>query len=202
MSILKDIYKSIFGKDFSSVWHQFANENCGTIMPVPSNTVQFFYKGLIITFDAYTHYTTSGGNSYDAEFTRGYVEFVSKDDFSLFITKQGFIEKFKKLFGSQDIEIGERQFDEKFIVKSNDETKAILYLANTSITKLLVEMKTICLDITDGEGLWNEKPSLGNYMLYFIADGQVTEIKQLNQLFQLFTCSVDTLIKLNSIYHQ
>jgi hypothetical protein len=85
------------------------------------------------------------------------------------------------------------------MIQSNDEPKTLLLLTNNTITTLLKEIKTIRFDITNGEGLWNEKPKEGNFMLYFIADGKVTDIDQLNKLYHLFTGTLDMLTDLNSI---
>jgi len=199
MTILKDIYKSIFGKDYGPVWQQFAKENSGTYSPISDDRVEFPYKDFTITFDAYIHYTVVGGSSYEHEYTRGLVEFISPDSFKLLITQQGFIDNVGKLFGAQDIQIGDKQFDKKFIVKSNDEGKALLTLSNNSITKALQDLKTVRLDITDGEGLWSEKPKEGKFMLYYVLDDKITHIDQLNKVYGLFADTLDTLTKLNSI---
>lgn len=199
MTIIKDIYRYFFGKDFGPVWQQFAKENGGEYAPVIDDRVLIPYKNFIITFDAFTNYTISGGSAYKTEYTRGLVEFNASDNFKLLITQQGFLENVGKLFGSQDIQIGDAQFDKRFMVKSNDETKTLLMLSNNSITKSLEDLKSIRLDITNGEGLWNEKPEEGNYMLYYVLDGKITHINQLNILYQLFTNTIDTLIKICSI---
>ncbi len=199
MTIIKDIYKSIFGKDYGPVWQQFAKESRGTYSPISDARVEFPYKDFKITFDAYTHYTVVGGSSYEHEYTRGLVEFISPDGFKLLITQQGFIDNVGKLFGAQDIQIGDTQFDKKFMVKSNDETKALLTLSNNSILKALQQLKTIRLDITNDEGIWSEKPKEGNFMLYYVLDGKITHIDQLNKLYSLFADTLDTLTKINSI---
>ena len=143
MTILKDLYKSIFGKDYGPVWQQFAINKQGIYSPISNDRVQFHYKDFTVTFDAYTHYTIVGGSSYEYEYTRRLVEFVSPDSFKLIITQQGFMDNVGKLFGAQDIQIGDRQFDKKFMIKSNDESKALLTLSNNSITKALQELKTV-----------------------------------------------------------
>jgi hypothetical protein len=198
MTILKDIYKSIFGKDYGLVWQQFAMDSRGIYSPASNDRVQFPYKDFTVTFDAYTHYTVVGGSSYEHEYTRGLVEFVSPDSFKLIITQQGFIDNVGKIFGTQDIQIGDKQFDKKFMIKSNDESKVLLTLSNNSITKALQDLKTVCLEITDGEGLWSEKPREGNFMLYYVLDDKITNINQLNKLYRLFTDTLDALTKLNS----
>lgn len=199
MTILKDIYKSLFGKDYGPVWQQFAKESRGTYSPISDDRVEFPYKDFTVIFDAYTHYTVVGGSSYEHDYTRGLVEFDSPNNFKLLITQQGFIENVGKLFGAQDIQIGDKLFDKKFTVKSNDETKALLTLSNNSIVQALQDLKTIRLDITDGEGLFSEKPTQGQYMLYFVIDEKITNIDQLNKLYRLFADTLDTLTKICSI---
>lgn len=199
MTLLKDIYGSIFGKNDESIWRQFASENHGSYIPIFNHRVQLSYKDFTIIFDAHSHFTTVGNSSYEAEYTRGLVEFVSSDSFKLRITKQGFFENIGKLFGLQDIRIGEKEFDGKFIVKSNDEPKTLLMLSNNSITKLLQEIKTVRFDITDDDGLFDEKPTQGNSMLYFVLDGKVKDVRELNKLFHLFRDTLDSLTKTCSI---
>jgi hypothetical protein len=199
MTILKDIYRTIFGKDYTSIWQQFAKEKGGTYLPISGDRVQYKYKGFTITFDAYIHYVVVGGSSYEYEYTRGQVEFICPDNFKLLITQQGLIDNISKLFGMQDIQIGNKQFDKKFIVKSDDESKTLLLLSNNSITKSLQELEPVRFDITDGEGLWDEKPVAGNFMLYFVLKEKIKHIEQLNKMYSLFSETIDTLIKLNSM---
>ena len=199
MTIFKDIYNFFFGKDFGPIWQQFANEHQGAYTSISNDKVEFPYKGFTITFDAYTYYANVGNSSRDHDFTRGLVEFISPDSFKLQITQQGVFENIGKFFGAQDILIGDKQFDKKFIVKSNDEVKALLTLSNNSIIKTLQDVDTIRLDITDGEGLWSEKPKEGNFMLYYVLDSKINHIDQLNKLYSLFTDTLDTLTKLKSI---
>jgi hypothetical protein len=199
MTIIKDIYKSIFCKDYAPVWRQFAQEKGGTYLPIGNDRVQFPHKDFTITFDAYIHYVVVGGSSYEYEYTRGQVEFFCPDNFKLLITQQGLIDNVAKLFGMQDIQIGDKQFDKNFVIKSNDEPKTLLLLSNSSITKSLQDLKPVRFDITDGEGLWDEKPEAGNFMLYFVLKDKIKHIDQLNKMYSLFSDTIDTLIKLNSM---
>lgn len=199
MTIFKDIYRSIFGKDYAPVWQQFAKEKGGTYLPISDDRVQFPYKDFTITFDAYTHYVVVGGSSYEHEYIRGQVEFFCPDNFKLLITQQGLIDNIGKLFGMQDIQIGEKQFDKKFIIKSNDEAKTLLLLSNSAITKSLQDINPVRFDITDGEGLWDEKPREGNFMLYFVLKDKIKHIEQLNKMYSLFSDTIDALTKLNSM---
>ena len=199
MTILKDIYRSIFGKDYTPVWQQFAKEKGGTYLPISDDRILVQYKNYTITVDAYTHYVVVGSNSYEYEYIRGQVEFICPDNFKLLITPQGLINNISKLFGMQEIQIGDKGFDKKFIIKGNDEVKTLLFLSNNAITQSLQDLKPVRFDITDGDGLWDEKPGDGNSMIYFVSKGKIKHIEQLHKMYNLFSDTIDTLTKLNSM---
>ncbi|MNU74232.1 hypothetical protein D3C71_637290 [compost metagenome] len=194
MGIFKYVYDSLFGKDYGIVWKQFSKENSGIFRFSPRGyKLVYPYGDFLITIETYTHYTSVGGNSYESEYVRGITEFASKDNFNLLITQQGLIENISKVFGAQDVQTGDRRFDKKFMIKSNDEAKTQLILSNSSITNMLLENETIRLAITDGEGLFNEKPGEGNFMFYFISESKIQHVNQLNRINTLFTNMLDAL---------
>ncbi len=199
MTILKTIYRSIFGKDYGPIWRQFAKEIKGTYFPGGEEKVEFTYKDHKITFDTHTHYTSVGGSSRENDYVRGMVEFQSQDNLKLLIIPQDLIENIAKLFGAQDIIIGDKPFDKKFMVKGNDEYKAQLILSNNSIKKNLMKQDLIRLEITNEEGLFDEKVKEGNYMLYYVSEKKVTHIDELNKLYYLFVDLIDVLTKESTI---
>jgi hypothetical protein len=198
MTILKDIYKAIFGKDYSFIWKQFASDVDGKYLPNSEDKVEFIYKGYKILFDSYTHYTVVGESSYEKEYVRGIAEFISPDNLKLKLIPQGLIENIGKFFGSQDITIGDKLFDKKYIIKGNDDYKAQLVLSNNSIKKTLMEQNIVRLEITDSEGLFDEKVQEGNSMIYYVTEEKITHIDQLNNLKTLFVDLIDQLTKNNS----
>lgn len=199
MTLFRDIITSIYRHDYGSIWEQFAREKNGTYLKKNGHRVQYTFKDFGITLNSYTHYTMVGNNSYERTYTRAKVEFTSSYHYSLRITQQGFFEKISKIFGTQDIQIGHRDFDKKFFVKSADKKQTKLIFSNLSIVKLLLEMKSLRLEITDGEGLWSEKPSEGHFMIYFVLDETIKNLDQLQKLSNLFQCLIDTLLKVISI---
>ena len=124
---------------------------------------------------------------------------VGVEIFKLLITEQGVFENISKLFGAQDIQIGNKEFDKKFMIKSNDELKALVILSSTSISKALQGLNTIRFNITDEEGLWDEKASNNNFMLYLVLQGNITNINQLDKMYSIFSETIDILIEHNSI---
>lgn len=197
MSLFRRIYNSLFGKDFGMIWKQFSKENSGIFRFSPRGyRLDFPYKDFTITIETYSYYTSHEETS---EYIRGVVEFVSRDQFRLLLTRQGLVENISKFFGAQDIQIGDRRFDKDFMIKSNDEVKTRFILSNDSIAGILLKNQTVRLEITDGEGLFGEKPKAGNSMLYYILEGEITEINQLNDISSLFKTVLDALMEMNVV---
>lgn len=197
MSLFRRIYNSLFGKDSGMIWKQFSKENSGIFrFSSRGYRLDFPYKDFTITLETYSYYTNREETS---EYIRGVVEFVSRDQFMLLITRQGLVENISKIFGAQDIQIGDRRFDKDFMIKSNDEMKTRFILSNDSIAGILLKNQTVRLEITNGEGLFGEKPKEGNYMLYYILEREIEEIGQLNELSFLFKTLLDELIKMGIV---
>ncbi|WP_300662943.1 hypothetical protein [Fluviicola sp.] len=197
MTFFKRIYDSLFGKDYGMIWKQFSKENSGIFrFSSRGYRLDFPYRNFSITIETYSYYTTPEETS---EYVRGVVEFVSTDPFKVLLTRQGFVENISRIFGAQDIQIGEKRFDKDFMIKSNDEAKTRLLFSNDSIAKIVLNNRTIRLELTDGEGLFGEKPREGNTMLYYILEGEIEEIGQLNALSLLFKTMLDALIEMGVV---
>ena len=107
-------------------WMQFAKEHNGKYIPGQywnADCIEIIYKNHHLLFDTYTDYTTSGNSSYNKTYTRVRVEFHSPDNLRFRLMKQGIFLSIGKLFGAQDIIIGDEDFDKKFVIKGNDEYK-------------------------------------------------------------------------------
>lgn len=84
------------------------------------------------------------------------VEYLFKRpiDFRLRIVPEDIFEKFAKIFGSQDVQIGILNFDSKYKVET-DNSKRIKKLLNRSITENLIKINTHTLYISN-----ENKPTL------------------------------------------
>lgn len=193
MGFIREIYNAAFGKNYEAIWREFAKEKNGTYIQSSYDKVEVVYKNHAIVLDTHIHYTTVGHNTYEKQYTRGIVEFRSPDKLQLRLTAQDLVDTIGKLFGAQDVVIGDKEFDKQFMIKGNDEYKIQLLFSDHSIKKLLSELKVVRLEITEGEGLFDEKIEEGNSMLYFISEDKIKNIQQLNKLYQLFTELIDAL---------
>jgi hypothetical protein len=199
MSIFQKIINFFKAKDYASVWQEFAMKYNGVYSSIPADSVSFSYGEIPVTFDDCSNYTFSGPRSMQVNYLRGMASFVLTQPFQLLITEQGILENVSKIFGLQDIRIGDPVFDKMFMIQSNDETMALIILNNPELQGLLQEMKPVSLEITEGDGLFGEKPDRGKAMLYIILETSVTHHEQLQKFYRLFVNLIDTLIKHNGI---
>lgn len=201
MGILQQLYKALFGKNYQEVWMQFAKELNGTFILANDgneDSVEIFYKDFKITFDTYTHIIVAGRSSREYEYSRVRVELVLADNLKFKLLRQGFIDSIGKLFGAQDIVIGDKEFDKAFIVKGNNDGKIRQLFSNTAIRNLVLSHNDISLQMLDTVGLFDEKIQDGHSVLYFISEEKIKHIEQLNSLYKLYIELLNQIIIISS----
>lgn len=201
LSIVKTIL-SVFKKDKQSVWEEFSIFNNGkfTIGKYgASNSVIINYRGYSIVFDSYTQYISGGGSTFEVEYTRVMLEYCSQDKFRFCIMNQGIIELISKLFGAQDVKIGMKEFDKKFILKTNDEVKLKNILSSEKIVQLLLLQNDVFIEVFEDECTFKEPIQKGNSLLYYLSKDLINEVNQLNDLLELYKNFIDELARFSSL---
>lgn len=74
-----------------------------------------------------------------------------------------------------------------------------IILSNTALRELILKQKFLRLEITENEGLYDEKVPEGYSLLYYISEEKITTIEQLNDLLKLYTKLIDKLIQTSSL---
>lgn len=201
MGLIRQIYKYFFGKTNQAIWEQFALEKNGNFTEGRydnQDRVEISHGAYHIIFDSYIYFQTVGGHTRETEFTRVRLGFQSKDALLLKLTNQGIAARVGKLFGMQDIEVGNPPFAKRFLIKGNDVFKIQMIFSDDRIQELLLAQKDIQLEITATEGIFHEPVTEGNAMLYYLSDTPLKTIGQLYDLYDLFTTLADKLTKLGS----
>lgn len=201
MTMLTQLYKTLFGKSYQEVWRQFARANNGAFICAKdcnNDSVEILYQDFKITFDTYTHLIVVRSKSSEFEYTRVRVELLLPDNLNLKLFRQGFIESIGKLFGMQDITIGDKEFDKVFIVKGNNDSKIQQLFSNATILNLILSQKDIRLEILDTIGFFDEKIQDGISVLYLVSEDKIKTIEQLNSLYRLYAELLNQLTKLSS----
>jgi hypothetical protein len=99
------------------------------------------YPAIIFSFKGgsgcFTYHTSGSKN--EVQYTDIILMLEKPLGFGLKITPEGFFSKIGKAFGMQDMQLGDLEFDSKYIIKSDNET-ALLNLLTPNLKRLIVEM--------------------------------------------------------------
>ncbi|MNY16089.1 hypothetical protein D3C86_1493360 [compost metagenome] len=99
----------------------------------------------------------------------------------------------------QDIRVGDREFDRRFLIKGNDELKVQSLFSGHIIRNLFLAQEKVHLQVLKGEGVYDEPIGEGNSLLYYLSETLVKDVKQLNSLLNLYKEVIDRLTKGESI---
>ena len=102
----------------------------------------------------------------------------------------------------QDVEIGYPEFDEKFIIKGNDEAKLIELFSSDKIRELISSQDNIYLEVKNDEGWFGTDFPEGVDELYFQTMGVIKDIERLKSLYMLFALVLDKLCIMGSAYDE
>ncbi len=191
--------REIFGPSREQVWRQLAQETGATYVDGGfwhGGKVAAKVKGWTVTLDTYT---VSTGKS-SATFTRVRAPYVNPDGFRFKIYRKGLFSALGKRLGMQDIEVGEREFDDAYIVKGNEASKVLSLLAAPRLRQMMLAQPGLYLEVKDSEGVFGPKFPANVDELYFQVGGVIRDVAVLKGLFDLFAEVLNTLCHIGSAY--
>ncbi len=126
------LLRNVFGPSKDEIWSELSGDINGEF-----TDGGFWGKNLIrktvgeweITLDTYTTRSQNSSTTY----TRMRAPFINKDGFDFNIYREGFFSPLGRLLGMQDIEIGDKFFDDSFVIKSNSSEKVKLLLQDEKL---------------------------------------------------------------------
>lgn len=124
------------------------------------------------------------------------------EGFRFTIHRKGFFSDLGKLLGMQDIEVGDPEFDEAFIIRGNDEERVRALFANLKFRQMIQDQPQIRLEVKDSEGWFGLKFPEDVDELHFQVMGVIKDVERLKALFDLFAAVLDQLCKIGSAYKQ
>lgn len=181
-----------------NIWQEFAKETGGTFKEGyswRSDSTEIDYENWKIIFDNFTVWS----GKYSSETTRVMTSITLSDNFRFELYREGFIRKIEKIFGAQDIEIGDPEFDKAFTIKSTNEFKIKALLRNKAIKNLISALKEVNIQISNQEGIWEKELPPNEFELSYYSDGEINNLETLKSVLQLFKLILDELVLLNSI---
>lgn len=175
----------LFGPSRKEIWMELAREIKANYIEGgfwTGDKVEAYADNWIVVLDTYT---VSTGKS-SVTYTRMRAPFINLDNFYFKIYRKGFFSDLGKLLGMQDINVGYGQFDDEFIIKSNNEEEVRRLFSNEKIRNLIELQCKINLEVKDDEGFFNVHFPDGVDELYFLVPGVIKDIGVLKELYELF----------------
>ncbi len=108
-----------------------------------------------------------------------------KNQFEFNISLEGGMEKILKLLGSQDIEIGNNEFDNKYMIKTSSPSKAVEIL--TELKDLILELNIYVINL--------EQEKSEKHKLIITKDRTTTSLKEMIAFIELNTKLIDSIFK-------
>ncbi|MDF1662531.1 MAG: DUF3137 domain-containing protein, partial [Planctomycetota bacterium] len=128
--------------------------------------------------------STGGKNS--QTFTRIRAPFCNSDALRFEIYRAHIFSGIAAFLGGQDIEIGDRYFDEEFIIKSNSAPLIKKFFSNSRLKELIHVQPNIRFYIRDDQGFFAEKLPEGVDELVFCRLGVMKDLDELHDAYTLF----------------
>lgn len=141
------------------------------------------YENRVITLDVF--YVPQGKAMFPI--TRMRAPFKSTRGFRFAAYNQGLLQEIGKLFGMQDIQSGDKDFDKQFILKGNDEAKVKKLFSSAKIRELISQQGQIHLELRDDEGWFGPDFPEDTDELYCHIAGELRHEEKLKNLFYLFS---------------
>ena len=190
-----------FGPSKDEVWRQLSQEIGAEFVEGgfwKGSKVQAHVGPWTITLDI-VHRPTEDAH---VTYTRMRAPYVNPEGFRFTIYRKGLFSDLGKLLGMQDIEVGDPEFDEAFIIKGNDESKVRDLFANPKIRQMIQAQPKIRLEVKDSEGWFGPKFPEDVDELHFQVVGVIKDVERLKALFDLFAAVLDQLCRIGSAYKQ
>ncbi len=191
--------KNLFGPSKNEIWGQLCKEINGDFTEdrfLKNGRLVVEHEQWSITLDTYTVHTGHAHITY----TRMRAPYINKDGFRFLIYNKSVFSRIGKIFKMQDVEIGDPQFDEEFIIQGKPESSVIKLFSNSEIKRLIENQKSIHFMVKDDEGWFRQKFPEGVDELYFQVRGVIKDKERLKELFDLFSLVLNELCKMGSAY--
>jgi hypothetical protein len=194
------IIRKIFGPSKDEIWSQLAYEYEGRFTDgglFGKDVVNAVSGDWEIMLDHFTRKTGKHRKTY----TRIRAPFTNADGLYFKLYREGFFTGIAKYFGMKDIQTGNDDFDNAYVLKGNDEFNLTWIFSSPIVLRSLNPVGEIMLEIKDNDGLFqNNLYSDGIDELYFVRRGIMKDLEELRAVFNLFAIVLEKITELDSGY--
>jgi hypothetical protein len=176
-----------FGQSLDEVWGRLSKEIGAQFVPGgfwKRGKVQKQVDQWTILLDTFTRHH---GQHTHVVYTRLRAPFVNPDGFRFSVHQAGAFSGLCRFLGMQDVEIGDPQFDDAFVVKGNDESRLVDLFADPKLRALFAALPRMRLEVKDSEGWFGPTFPPDADELYLETRGVLKDLDQLKGCFDVFS---------------
>jgi hypothetical protein len=108
--------------------------------------------------------------------------FPNPDGFRFALHEEDFFDDLGKFFGMQDVEIGYPDFDDRILVKTNDEARIRTILTDSTTRRVLASLRDFTFEIV----LPDEDLDANESTLELIIEDAITDPARLREIYRVF----------------
>jgi hypothetical protein len=189
----------LFGPSTRTIWRQLSEEiDAKYVGGWRGSKVQATHGEWTVTLDSYV---VPVGKSF-MHFTRMRAPYVNPQGFRFTIYRRTIFSGAGTWLGMQDIEVGDRAFDDAFVIKGTHEGRVKSLFSNPKLRELIGAQPRLHLTVKDDEGWFGASFPDGVDELLFAVPGLIRNIDQLKGLYELFAATLDQLCAIGSAYER
>ena len=191
--------RALFGPSTKTIWRQLSEDIDATFVDGWRGArVQAKHAEWTVTLDSYV---VPVGKAM-MHFTRMRAPYVNPDGFRFTIYRRSIFSAVGTWLGMEDIEVGDRAFDDEFIIKGTHPDRVRALFANPRIRELIAGQPRLHLTVKDDEGWFGADFPDGVDELYFTVPGLIRDIERLKHLYELFAAILEQLCAIGSAYER
>jgi hypothetical protein len=193
------VFRSLFGPSQGEIWASLRAQIDAELVDGG------FWRGArlrlqagdwTVTLDEYTQLVPAGKVHVHVPHTRMRAPFPNPTGFRFSLHRASVFSYLGKLMGMQDIEVGHPEFDEDFVIRSNDESTVRALCDSVRLRELVTAQPKFQLCVQDDEGWFGTTYPPDVDVLVFDVAAKIRDVDRLKGLYGVFA---ETLNKLSGM---
>jgi hypothetical protein len=182
-------FKSLFGPSREEIWQALREQVGGEVIAggfCRGEKLQVQAGDWTVTLDEYTVTSMAGKVPISIPYTRLRAPFPNPSGFRFSIHRASFFSYLGTLLGMQDVEVGYPEFDNDFVIKSNNEQVVKSLCRSERLRALVTAQPRFQLSIRDDEGWFGARYPAGVDVLVFGVAEHIRDVSRLKALYDVF----------------
>ena len=192
-----------FGDHREQIWQTLAEKVGGTFVDEPGASFDKVIANAdpwTVTLDVHAY----PGYKMEQHFTRMRAPYVNADGFTFVLHKRNLFEQVQAKLGLHNAlgnaETGHEEIDKSFIVRTNNPEQLKRLFNNDRLRQLVIDLPNVHLQVKPDDGEFGPRFPQGVDELYFEVPGEINNLDQLKNLYDLFSEVLHTLCHIGSAY--